>query len=60
MRQEYLSPTLTRVELRIDEAVLGNCKATSDLSFPVVQFWGLSGCGLDFPTMEVACKFVGS
>ena len=60
MREAYFRPGLTRVELRISEAVLGNCKATSDLSFPVVQFWGLSGCGLDFPTMEVACKFTGS
>jgi len=40
----YFRPRLTRVELRVGEAVLGGCKTLSQNPAPTAQLVGLTGC----------------
>ncbi len=53
-QRPYQRPTLTVVELRIDEAILSNCKS-SLIGFPAAQIFGVSGCG-----SLIACRQDGS
>jgi hypothetical protein len=46
MKKEYQKPQLTRVNLKVEQTVLGNCKGTSFAGPPA-----LSDCGL-----PVACS----
>jgi len=42
--RSYQCPSVTRVELRIGEAVLGGCKTLNQNPAPVAQLAGLAGC----------------
>ena len=40
----YIRPTVTRVDLRIEEAVLTACKTNSSAGLPAADGWLLGGC----------------